>query len=153
MKESTGGEASLQLEDQLCFSTYAAANAFGRLYKRLLGPLDLTYTQFLVLLVLWERDERGVADIGERLGLDSGTLSPVIKRLEHGGQLVRSRCQVDERRVIVSLTSAGRSLQEQVREVRRAVFRSTGLTADQLRDLNENLCQLRNRIDSENEIP
>ena len=98
---------NLSLDQQLCFAVYAAAHAFNRFYKPLLVPLGLTYPQYLVLLVLWEADGQTVSGIGERLMLDSGTLTPLLKRLEAAGFVTRARSAHDERQVLVRLTDAG----------------------------------------------
>lgn len=101
---------SLRLDDQLCFAVYSAGLAFNKLYRRLLAGLGLTYPQFLVMLVLWERDGLTVSEIGERLALDSATLTPLLKRLEAAELVTRTRAASDERQVIIALTKAGRAL-------------------------------------------
>ncbi|MFZ2259652.1 MAG: MarR family transcriptional regulator [Luteococcus japonicus] len=107
----------LELERQLCFSLYRASRAVTRAYRPLLDELGLTYPQYLVMLVLWQRDEpAGVGEIGEQLGLDSGTLTPLLRRLEQGGLVIRARGK-DERRREVSLTEAGRELRERAATV------------------------------------
>lgn len=97
----------LRLERQLCFALYSATNRTTRLYRPLLDPLGITYPQYLALLALWERAPRSVGELGEALGLDSGTLTPLLKRLEAGGFVTRTRDARDERRVLVGLTAAG----------------------------------------------
>lgn len=99
-----------RLDNQLCFAVYAAAHAFGRAYRNLLGQHDLTYPQYLVLLVLWEEDGLTVKEIGTRLFLDSGTLTPLLKRLEASGRVRRARDRVDERQVSIFLTEPGERL-------------------------------------------
>ena len=99
-----------RLDNQLCFAVYAAAHAFGRAYRNLLGQHELTYPQYLVLLVLWEEDGLSVKEIGDRLFLDSGTLTPLLKRLEVSGRVRRARDRVDERQVSIFLTPEGRAL-------------------------------------------
>ena len=99
----------LLLDSQLCFALYSTSLAMNKVYRKLLRGLDLTYPQYLVMLVLWERDEITVTDIGERLFLDSATLTPLLKRLEAAGLVTRTRAQDDERQVIVTLTRQGRS--------------------------------------------
>ena len=101
------------LDNQLCFALYSASLAMTKLYKPLLEALDLTYPQYLVMLVLWERDGLSVSALGERLSLDSGTLTPLLKRMETAGLLVRQRSSEDERRVHVCLSPAGQQLQAQ----------------------------------------
>jgi len=102
----------MRLDDQLCFSLYAASNLLTRLYQPALRDLGLTYPQYLVLLVLWEQDDQTVGELCERLHLDSGTLTPMLKRMEMAGLLERRRDPRDERRVRIGLTSAGSALRE-----------------------------------------
>lgn len=104
----------LKLDHQLCFALYAASNAMTRLYRDHLEPLGLTYPQYLVLLVLWEQDGLAVKQLGERLHLDSGTLTPMLKRMEQAGLLARSRNPDDERQVTISLTGRGQALKADV---------------------------------------
>ena len=101
---------ALKLSNQLCFPIYAAANAIQKAYRPHLAPLGLTYPQYLVMLVLWERDGLSLGDIGRRLRLDSGTLTPLLKRLEVAGLLTRRRSDQDERVVLIALTEEGRAL-------------------------------------------
>jgi DNA-binding MarR family transcriptional regulator len=107
-------DTQLKLDQQLCFALYAASNAMTRLYRDHLEPLDLTYPQYLVMLVLWEQDGLAVKTLGERLHLDSGTLTPMLKRMEQAGLLERRRAAADERQVIIGLTGRGRALQAEV---------------------------------------
>lgn len=107
----------LKLDHQLCFPIYAAANAITRAYRPLLEGLGLTYPQYLVMLVLWEQDGVGLNDIGARLHLDSGTLTPLLKRLESQGFVKRRRSEEDERRIVVELTPAGRKLEQAAAKV------------------------------------
>jgi DNA-binding MarR family transcriptional regulator len=107
----------LHLDDQLCFALYTASRALTRTYAPLLEPLGLTYPQYLVLLALWERDGVPVKQLGARLALDSGTLTPLLKRLEHQGLVERRRGEDDERIVRIHLTSAGRALRGKARRV------------------------------------
>lgn len=107
----TGDATAIRtLEEQICFAVYSTAHAFNRLYRPFLAGLGLTYPQYLVMLVLWERDGQTVKAIGERLMLDSGTLTPLLKRLDSAGLIERRRDRVDERQVLVHLTEAGRAL-------------------------------------------
>jgi len=108
---------SLQLDDQLCFALYSASRAMTRAYAPLLEPLGLTYPQYLVLLVLWERDGPSVTQLGERMALDSGTLTPLLKRLEHQGLVERHRSEDDERVVRIRLTPSGRALRARARKI------------------------------------
>jgi DNA-binding MarR family transcriptional regulator len=107
----------LHLDEQLCFALYRASRAVIRAYAPLLAPLGLTYPQYLVLLVLWERDGLPVKDVGERLALDSGTLTPLLKRLAHQGLVERRRGEDDERVVRIHLTAAGRALHAKARKI------------------------------------
>ena len=128
-KASQGARSGdiLKLESQLCFAVYAAAHAFNASYKALLEPLGLTYPQYLVMLVLWQQDGMTVSAIGTRLGLDSGTLTPLLKRLEAAGLVSRLRDAADERQVRVSLTAAGRALKQKARGIPEALLCASGL--------------------------
>lgn len=110
-------DEALLLDNQLCFAMYSASLAMTKAYKKILAPLEITYPQYLVMLVLWERDEVTVSELGSRLFLDSGTLTPLLKRMESMGLLHRKRDAGDERRVVVSLSDAGRALRQQARMV------------------------------------
>ena len=129
----------LLLSNQICFPLYAAGNLMGRLYRPLLAELDLTYPQYLVMLALWERDGQGVGELGELLRLDSGTLSPLLKRLQQAGLVERRRAQEDERRVGIFLTAAGHALRARAASVPEAMMcRLPGEPAQLLR-LREDL--------------
>ena len=108
---------AMKLANQLCFPLYAAARNVTGLYTPWLKPLGLTYTQYIVLLVLWERDGVSVSEIGEKLMLDNGTLSPLLKKLEQAGFIRRERSREDERIVTITLTEAGRALQEKAKDI------------------------------------
>lgn len=136
----------LQLDNQLCFALYSASLAMTRLYKPLLEPLGLTYPQYLALLVLWERDGLAVNELGERLFLDSGTLTPLLKRMEAAGWLSRGRASDDERRVLVTLTADGRALKRRAQGVPRELAAATGCSADELVALTRRLRQLRTQL-------
>ncbi|MDR6393632.1 DNA-binding MarR family transcriptional regulator [Herbaspirillum seropedicae] len=110
-------DQALLLDHQLCFAMYSASLAMTKAYKKLLAPLDITYPQYLVMMVLWEKDQVTVSELGGRLFLDSGTLTPLLKRMEAMGLLHRTRDAEDERRVLVSLTPAGRALREKAKTV------------------------------------
>lgn len=137
---------ALALDAQLCFALYSASLAMGRLYRGLLEELGLTYPQYLVMLVLWERDGVRVSDIGERLLLDSATLTPLLKRLEKSGLVTRTRSADDERSVNVTLTLAGVELRERARSLPGQVGRASCLTGQQMDVLKESLWQLRERL-------
>ncbi len=110
-------DEALLLDNQLCFAMYSASLAMTKAYKKILAPLEITYPQYLVMMVLWEQDQVIVSELGARLFLDSGTLTPLLKRMEAMGLLRRARDAGDERRVVVSLTDAGRALREKARAV------------------------------------
>jgi DNA-binding MarR family transcriptional regulator len=141
--ERPAEDEAMRLANQLCFSVYATAHAFGRVYRPLLDPLGLTYPQYLVLLVLWERDGLTVGEIGAALQLDSGTLTPLLKRLEAMGHVARRRAEGDERRVRVSLTEAGRALRARAAPVPAAIFAAMGGDRDRLARLRADLSDLR----------
>jgi MarR family transcriptional regulator, organic hydroperoxide resistance regulator len=136
----------LRLDHQLCFALYSASLAMTRLYKPLLEPLGLSYPQYLVMLVLWQDDGLTVSQVGERLSLDSGTLTPLLKRLEAQGLLHRQRDTADERRVFVTLSTAGRGLKVAAAQVPAAVACATGCDIDELAQLTSRLQQLRTQI-------
>ena len=110
-------QEAMKLINQLCFPLYAAARHVTGLYTPVLKPLGLTYTQYIVFLVLWEKDGLTVGEIGERLLLDNGTLSPLLKKMEKAGYVKRQRSREDERVVVITLTEAGRALQEKAKDV------------------------------------
>ena len=112
----------LRLDLQLCFALYTASNLMTRIYRPLLQPLGLTYPQYLALMALWERAPQTVGELGRRLGLDSGTLTPLFKRLEAAGLVTRTRDPADERRVAIDLTPAGRALKKKAASVPEAVL-------------------------------
>jgi len=145
-RTATADTSHLRLDQQLCFSLYAANLAMGKVYRKLLATLELTYPQYLVMLVLWERDELTVSDIGERLHLDSATLTPLLKRLQATGLLDRERSAEDERQVVISLTAEGRALKKRAGAVPEAVLCATGCAPDELHALKRDLDQLRTRL-------
>jgi DNA-binding MarR family transcriptional regulator len=123
------------VDEMVCFSLYAATRATTQAYRSLLEPWGLTYPQYLVLVLLWDRDERSVRELGEHLELDSGTLSPLLRRMEQAGFLVRTRGQRDERVVIASLTDRGRALKADLAHVPACIAAGAGLTLEQAREL------------------
>ena len=139
-------DAWLALDNQLCFALYSASLAMTKLYKPLLAPLGLTYPQYIVMLALWEEDGQTVSALGEKLALDSGTLTPLLKRLEAQGALSRERDAADERRVIVRLTPAGRRLKLQARKVPPQVVRATGCELGEVVALTRRIGALRQSI-------
>jgi DNA-binding MarR family transcriptional regulator len=136
----------LDLGKQLCFALYSTAHAFNRLYKPLLEPLGLTYPQYLVMMVLWEQDGTPVKSLGDRLMLDSGTLTPLLKRLEGMGLVARKRDAADERQVLITLTQKGHALREKAQAVPAAVGCATGLEAAEAVALKSELATLRTRL-------
>ncbi len=137
----------LRLDQQICFSLNAASRAFGGLYRVLLKDLGLTYPQYLVMLVLWEHGDLPVKKLGEHLRLDSGTLSPLLKRLETAGLVRRERSARDERSVEVRLTEDGTALRERALEVPRRIGAATGFDLDEIRELRERLDRLTTELD------
>ena len=133
---------AMKLDNQLCFPLYAAARRITGLYTPWLKPLGLTYTQYIVLLVLWEQDGISVTEIGERLMLDNGTLSPLLKRLEQAGYIERRRQRADERVVEITLTEKGRALQEQARDIPLKTAACVDLPAEKAKLLYELLYEL-----------
>jgi DNA-binding MarR family transcriptional regulator len=136
----------LLLGNQLCFAVYSTAHAFNRVYKPLLDALGLTYPQYLVMLVLWERDDVPVKEIGERLLLDSGTLTPLLKRLEAAGLIKRTRSKHDERQVLIALTSQGQALRDKAKMVPEAILAASACSIGELSALKSELIVLRDRL-------
>lgn len=137
---------ALLLDNQLCFAMYSASLAMTRLYKPLLEGLGLTYPQYLAMLVLWERDGLMVSELGERLFLDSGTLTPLLKRLETLGLVARLRDVQDERRVRITLTTAGRELKTRAAAVPGCVLTATGCSIPEVVALTRQVHALRRRL-------
>ena len=135
--------AALRLDNQLCFALYSTSLTMTKLYKPVLERLGLTYPQYLVMLALWETSPTTVSALGERLFLDSGTLTPLLKRMQGAGWLQRERDASDERRVIVSLSEAGRALRDRAAEVPRAMVRATRCSLDEVAELRLRLQALR----------
>ena len=148
MARKDAGEALLMLGNQLCFAVYSTAHAFNRVYKPLLDRLGVTYPQYLVMLALWERDGVPVKDIGERLFLDSGTLTPLLKRLEAARLVKRARSREDERQVLVALTPQGQALKEKARGVPPAILAASGGSLGELTAMKRNLIALRDQLNA-----
>ncbi len=140
------GTPTPTLDDQLCFALYSTAHAVTRAYKPLLDEFGLTYPQYLVLLVLWERDGLAVKDIGERLFLDSGTLTPLLKRMEAAGFVSRARDPEDERQVRVNLTTKAHELRGKAREIAYKLFCDFGRPLPELVALRQELNELRAQL-------
>ena len=126
---------SLKLENQLCFPLYAAAKEVVRLYKPLLDELELTYTQYIAMLALWQSGRLSVKELGEKLYLDSGTLTPLLKKMESAGLVRRARSDADERSVLISLTEKGRDLRERAASVPERMFACLPLTQQEAASL------------------
>ncbi|MFG2328450.1 MarR family winged helix-turn-helix transcriptional regulator [Streptomyces sp. NPDC048604] len=141
-------EDFLRLDHQICFSLHAATRAFNGIYRGALKDLGLTYPQYLVMLVLWEHGELPVKGIGERLRLDSGTLSPLLKRLEAAGYVERRRSAADERSVTARPTDTGLALREQALGVPRRIAAATGLPLEEIRQLRDRLNALSAHLDA-----
>jgi len=148
MAKKQAADAPLLLGNQICFAIYSAAHAFNRVYKPLLDRLGLTYPQYLVMLVLWERDGVPVKDIGERLFLDSGTLTPLLKRLEAAQLLKRTRNPADEREVLIALTSQGQALKEKARTVPQSILAASACSIAELSAMKNDLVALRDRLNT-----
>ncbi len=133
------------IDDMVCFGMYSASHAFGQAYRRVLAPWKLTYPQYLVLIVLWEQQPRTVGELGDQLFLDSGTLSPLLRRLEARGLVSRSRRIDDDRVVEIALTDEGRALQSDMAPVGAEIARCTGLTGEKARALLDAVREL-NRV-------
>ncbi|WP_405736224.1 MarR family transcriptional regulator [Streptomyces sp. NBC_00028] len=138
----------LRLDQQICFSLHAASRAFNGVYRVILKDLGLTYPQYLVMLVLWEQGDLPVKKLGEHLRLDSGTLSPLLKRLEAAGLVHRERSVRDERSVEVRLTEQGRALREHALQVPRRIAGATGFDVDEIRELRARLDELTTALDT-----
>jgi DNA-binding MarR family transcriptional regulator len=142
---------SLLLDEQLCFALYAASRRMTAAYRPLLDALDLTYPQYLVMLVLWEQDALTVRELGERLQLDSGTLTPLLKRLEQAGLLGRRRRRSDEREVEITLTEAGDTLRERAAGVPLCMAEKLCMSVDAFKRLRDQLKTLATQLASPND--
>ena len=141
---------AMKLKNQLCFPLYAAARNVTNLYTPLLKPLGLTYTQYLVFLVLWEKDGITVGELGEKLMLDNGTLSPLLKKLQQVGYVERRRSEKDERVVVISLTEQGRELQQQAKDIPQQVAGCVDLSPEKAKQLYILLYELLNNQNNTN---
>ena len=134
------------LHEQLCFALYTATHRIIRAYRPLLEPLGLTYVQYLVMLVLWESAPRSVGELGQQLHLDSGTLTPLLKRMEKSGLVLRERDSEDERRVLISLTDEGRNLRTKANEVSDSMLCQIELTRPDAVELRQRIMELANTL-------
>ena len=142
----TPSPAILRLDNQVCFALYSASLAMTKLYKPLLDPLGLTYPQYLVMAVLWEKDGRTVGEIGEKLLLESSTLTPMLKRLETAGMVRRTRDQDDERVVRIQLTQKGAELKQKAVEIPQAIGCATNITVPEVMKLTADIKALREKL-------
>lgn len=139
-------DASLLLNNQLCFALYSTSLAMTKLYKPMLDALGLTYPQYVVMLVLWERDGLMVSELGERLFLDSGTLTPLLKRLEANGFITRKRDVEDERRVKIHLTTAGQALKEDAAKIPACILSASKCSVPEIIALTDQVKTLRQHL-------
>ena len=151
-KQAASTADLLRLDNQLCFALYATSLAMTKLYQPLLAQLGLTYPQYLVMLVLWECDDQAVSEIGQRLALDSGTLTPLLKRLEQQGLLSRTRDAQDERRVRVSLTDAGWALRELAADIPACILRASRCSLDEVQALTMQVQALRSAVQQATQV-
>jgi DNA-binding MarR family transcriptional regulator len=135
-----------EISELLCFAVYSAGHAFNRVYKPLLDEIGLTYPQYLAMILLWEKDDQTVGELGGRLFLESSTLTPLLKRLETLGLVSRSRDPADERQVRVRLTSEGRALRAKAQRIPGCILEATGLTVEGLQRLTTQVAALRDRL-------
>ncbi|WP_407115836.1 MarR family winged helix-turn-helix transcriptional regulator [Bradyrhizobium sp. LMG 9283] len=147
-RKPSAADAPLRLDNQICFAVYSAAHAFNRVYKPLLDRLGLTYPQYLVMLVLWERDDVPVKEIGEKLFLDSGTLTPLLKRLEAAHLVKRTRSSEDERQVLIALTPQGHALKDKARSVPQSILAATDCSVSELIAMKDEIVALRDRLNA-----
>ena len=148
MKKTSTETNALLLDNQLCFALYSANLAVNKLYRQLLAPLQLTYPQYLVMLVLWERDDVPVKDIGEKLFLDSGTLTPLLKRLEAAHLVKRTRSREDERQVLIALTPQGHALKDKARAVPQSILAASDCSVSELVAMKDEIVALRDRLNA-----
>jgi len=139
--------AALRLGEFLCFAVYSASHAFNRVYKPLLDELGLTYPQYLAMVLLWEQDDQTVGSLGEKLFLESSTLTPVLKRLEALGHVKRTRDPDDERQVRVRLTERGRAIRKKAREIPGCILEASGLDINELLRLQSEIVALRSALE------
>lgn len=138
------GQEDPKLSDFLCFSIYSANLAYGRAYKPILEKLGLTYTQYIAIVALWEQDEQTVSGLGDKLFLESNTLTPILKKLEAMGYLTRKRDPGDERQVVISLTPEGRRLRE--KGLSMNLVKASGLAPDEFRTMQQGVAKLRDNL-------
>lgn len=146
---SLEGYEQLKLENQLCFPLYAVAKEIVRKYKPYLDELDLTYTQYITMMVLWEKESLNVKELGSMLYLDSGTLTPLLKKLEAKGYVSRSRCKEDERNLIITITEKGEALKEKAANIpREMICKYVNLSEEEIRFTYHSLYKLLNVLNN-----
>lgn len=145
-KNTAESNAMLQLDNQLCFALYSTSLAMTRVYKPLLDDLGLTYPQYLAMLVLWEQDGLMVSELGDKLYLDSGTLTPLLKRLESSGLISRIRAVEDERRVHITLTATGRKLKARAAKIPGCILSASQCSIPELMSLTQQVQALRRQL-------
>ncbi len=141
----------LKLDNQLCFAIYACAREFTKLYHPLLKELGLTYTQYITLLVLWEEDRMTVKQLGNRLYLDSGTLTPLLKKLEVMGLVTRERDKQDERSVIIALTEKGSLLKDKALDIPERLFCQAGVSPEEAEGLRMQITEMLKKVQAQNQ--
>ena len=146
-QSETSTNAPLELREFLCFAVYATGHAFNRVYQPLLKELNLTYSQFIAMILLWDQDDQTVGELGRKLSLQSNTLTPMLKRLEALGYVKRARDTVDERQVTISLTDSGRKLRTRAAEIVRCVRTATNLQDRKMKELVGDLTVLRQALE------
>ena len=135
-----------RLDAQLCFALYSTSLAMNKLYRKLLRRLNLTYSQYLVMMVLWEKNEQTVSEVGDRLFLDSATLTPLLKRMDQADLITRTRCPHDERQVIIALTAHGDALRHEAAKLPEAIINATHCSLEQVVNMKEQLNTLRDSL-------
>jgi MarR family transcriptional regulator, organic hydroperoxide resistance regulator len=146
--DDAGTSAVPRLRDQLCFALYSASGLMTKLYRPLLDPLGLTYPQYLAMLALWERAPSTVGELGEALGLDSATLTPLLKRLEAAHLVRRTRSSEDERQVLIALTAQGHALKEKARSVPQSILAASDCSVSELVSMKDEIVALRDRLNA-----
>jgi DNA-binding MarR family transcriptional regulator len=136
------GDTALLFDNQICFPLYSAANAMVRVYRPLLKELDVTYLQYMVLMLLWEKNALNVKELGQQMRLDSGTLTPLLKRLEQKGLVTRSRSKTDERVRVIAITKEGMALKKKAKDIPEEVACKVGLSKPKIKEFNSMCLEL-----------
>ncbi len=145
-KAPSGGGTELSLDEFLCFAIYSTGHAFNQLYRPLLDAIGLTYPQYLVMVALWSKDDETVKELGQRVFLESSTLTPLLKRLEAMGHVTRVRDESDERQVRVRLTNEGRALRLRAKTIPKCVAEALGLSPQELQRIQADVTDIRDRL-------